>query len=324
MTAWPIDWRALVAEAVRRRKEEGLTQRTLAALAGVSPPTVNAFERGEINLRFERIVAILEALGLFSHPAGGDDFASFIESARARWGELADTLPEGVPARQSHGHSELAYSFAVAEHADYNPSSLRSRLAHAPRTSNWPPFWVPLKPAIKPVIRGNLVECWLGKLAADHGYGDAAHSDFWQVSRYGHAYLQRGYQEDGADFDPGTIFDLTLPVLRAAEVLRHAAWLAREFEEVDSKIRFAGRYTGLAGRELLPWSKPTLREAVRGRHRARADSVAMEVTFSLSTIEQSLPEAVHDALLGLYERFDGYVLPMDIVRNVLQQSFEAN
>lgn len=30
MTEWPIDWRAVVDEAIRRRKREGLSQRTLA------------------------------------------------------------------------------------------------------------------------------------------------------------------------------------------------------------------------------------------------------------------------------------------------------
>ena len=44
MTDWPIDWHATVDEAIRRRKEEGLSQRSLAALAGVSlPMLVRAF-----------------------------------------------------------------------------------------------------------------------------------------------------------------------------------------------------------------------------------------------------------------------------------------
>jgi hypothetical protein len=137
-------------------------------------------------------------------------------------------------------------------------------LAHAPKTSGWTPFWVPTKNSIKPTIQGGLIECWLGKPAADRIFTDAAHSDFWQVAREGRAYLQRGYQEDGADFDPGTIFDLTLPIIRTAEVLRHAAWLARELGVGDSaNIRFVARYTGLSGRELLPWARPALRDVLR-------------------------------------------------------------
>lgn len=77
MTGLPIDWRQVVDEAIRRRKADGLTQRDLAALAGVSLPTVNQFEQGEINLRFERVVAILDAVGLFVQPGRSDSLQSF-------------------------------------------------------------------------------------------------------------------------------------------------------------------------------------------------------------------------------------------------------
>lgn len=85
MTEWPIDWRAVVDEAIRRRKREGLSQRTLAELAGVSPPTVNAFEQGDTNLRFAGIVAILQALGLFIHAGDADALETFVYDARRRW-----------------------------------------------------------------------------------------------------------------------------------------------------------------------------------------------------------------------------------------------
>jgi len=317
MNAWPIDWCALVAEAIRRRKSEGLTQRSLAALAGVSAPTVNAFEQGAINLRFERIVAILEALGLFVLPGRSDDLATFIENARARWRELVDELPAEDPSRQPHGHSEQAYAIDLPDQDLPSLQELRRLLAQAPRTSGWSPFWLPPKQSVKPAIRDGVVECWLSKIASDQGFSDAAHSDFWQVSRRAQAYLQRGLQEDGADFEPGLIFDMALPVTRTAEMLRHAVWLANQFEADDTvQIRFAARYTGLAGRELLAWSRPALRDLVRDRHRARADSVDLTYNASLSALKQNLPEIVHDALRPLYERFDGFVLPFRVVETV--------
>lgn len=312
MTNWPIDWRAVVDEAIRRRKQEGLTQRSLAALAGVSPPTVNAFEQGEINLRFERIVAILDALGLFVQPGRADNLQSFILNARSRWKDLVEKLPDDHPSCQSEGHSEQAYSI---EGLDGLPtlSRLRELLARAPKTSGWPPFWVSAKDSIKPVIREGLIECWLGKPDADRVFNDAAHSDFWQVSRDGAAYLQRGYQEDGADFEPATIFDVTLPIWRTAEVLLHSGWLARELGAVaHTKIRFLGRYTGLAGRELLSWSKPLLRLALDVRYRARTDSVDLAATITPSDIDERLDEVVEELLRPLYERFDGYRPPSEL------------
>lgn len=319
MSAWPINWRALVAEAIRRRKSEGLTQRSLAALAGVSAPTVNAFEQGAINLRFERIVAILEALGLFVLPGRSDDLATFIETARARWRDLVDELPENDPSRQPHGHSEQAYAIDVPDGDLPSLQALRRLLAEAPRAQGWSPFRLPLKQPVKPAIREGVVEYWLGKTASDRGFSDAAHSDFWQVSRQAQAYLQRGLQEDGADFEPGLIFDVALPVTRTAEVLRHAVWLANQIKADGTvQIRFAARYTGLAGRELLAWSRPALRDLISDRHRARADSVDLTYTTSLSALEANLPKIVHDALRPLYERFDGFVLPFHVVETIVR------
>lgn len=59
-----LDWQKIVDEAVARRKTEGLTQRTLAALAGVSLPTLVKFEKGVTDIKLTGVLAILKALGL--------------------------------------------------------------------------------------------------------------------------------------------------------------------------------------------------------------------------------------------------------------------
>lgn len=312
MSEFPIDWRRIVDEAVRRRKGEGLTQRSLAALAGVSLPTVNAFEQGEITLRFERIVAILDALGLFVQSGRADSLQSFIHAARNRWQELVANLPDLSPSRFPDGHSEQSYAIDGIERPP-SLSKLRELLSSAPRASGWPPFWVPTKDSIKPTIRDGLIECWLGKPDPDRRFTDAAHSDFWQVSRDATACLQRGYQEDGSDFEPATIFDLTLPIWRTGEVLLHAAWLARALGgDVTTKIRFIGRYTGLSGRELFSWAKPLLRISLDGRLRARTDHADLAATVTIGEIEEALPSVVADILRPLYERFDGYEAPAEL------------
>ena len=57
-------WRSVVEEAIKIRKDEGLTQRDLAALAGVTQPTIVKFEKGSTMIRVESALAILGALGL--------------------------------------------------------------------------------------------------------------------------------------------------------------------------------------------------------------------------------------------------------------------
>ena len=59
-----LDWESLVREAVRRRKEQKLTQKQLAVLAGISSPTVNAFEQQKTSISVESALKILRCLGM--------------------------------------------------------------------------------------------------------------------------------------------------------------------------------------------------------------------------------------------------------------------
>ncbi len=59
-----LNWERLVREAVTIRKQERLSQRDLAALAGVTQPTVVKFEKGSTSIRVDSALAILRALSL--------------------------------------------------------------------------------------------------------------------------------------------------------------------------------------------------------------------------------------------------------------------
>jgi transcriptional regulator with XRE-family HTH domain len=59
-----LDWQSLVKEAIKRRKEQRLTQEQLAILAGVSKPTLNNFEKGNTNITLDSALKILGILGL--------------------------------------------------------------------------------------------------------------------------------------------------------------------------------------------------------------------------------------------------------------------
>ncbi|KQU08043.1 hypothetical protein ASG68_23590 [Rhizobium sp. Leaf453] len=62
----PFAWQRYVEETLRRRKAEGLTQKDHSALAGVSHPTMAAFERGETTLTLAKALDILRVVGLMS------------------------------------------------------------------------------------------------------------------------------------------------------------------------------------------------------------------------------------------------------------------
>lgn len=59
-----LNWEEIVEEAIRRRKQQKLTQKALAVLAGVSGPTVNSFEQGKTSITLESALKILRCLGL--------------------------------------------------------------------------------------------------------------------------------------------------------------------------------------------------------------------------------------------------------------------
>jgi transcriptional regulator with XRE-family HTH domain len=59
-----LNWQSFVEEAVKRRKEQKLTQQELATLSGVSKPMLNAFEQGRTNITLDNALKILAGLGL--------------------------------------------------------------------------------------------------------------------------------------------------------------------------------------------------------------------------------------------------------------------
>ena len=124
----------------------------------------------------------------------------------------------------------------------------------------------------------------------------------------------RGFEEDVPDRRvPGTLFDLTLPVWRIAEPLLHVARLARLFEG-DATIVMLGRYVGLANRTLASLDN---RRNVREGRRSADNEVELSLTATVAEIEDNLAELLHPVLRPLYERFDFFELPMNLVTEEL-------
>jgi transcriptional regulator with XRE-family HTH domain len=59
-----LNWTLLVEEAVRRRRNLKLTQKTLAGLAEVSTPTVSRFEQNDADIQLSSVLKILGVLGM--------------------------------------------------------------------------------------------------------------------------------------------------------------------------------------------------------------------------------------------------------------------
>ena len=161
----------------------------------------------------------------------------WIAASFYRWSELIDPLSADVGPRFPHGYYNFAYEItgdARQTTLAQLPDVIRASVV---RHTGWPPFWYPTREGIQPYPVDGAVECWLGD---DPGTPaerrDPAHADFWRITPDGCAYLLRGYQEDSGDqqwagqgnVEPGTGFDVTLPVWRVGETLLQAEALIRK------------------------------------------------------------------------------------------------
>lgn len=303
-----LNWQALVDEALRRRKAEGLTQREHAALANVSVPTLAAFERGEATLTLAKAFDILRVVGLMEEAPGEGAQDRFVRDAFARWQALTSQLPKDSAARFPHGW----YRFDYCLHGELKPMRLpefRDILSKAvTRHTGWPVFWFPSRSEIAPRESDGTIECWLAPESdkAARAFNDPAHCDFWRAEPSGRLFLIRGYQEDSEEtFPPATILDTTLPIWRMGEALLHAGRLAsllRKSEEAPVTIRFRALYAGLGGRVLRSWANP-LSDLVFEGHAARSAEAALETELAAENVEAQLAEHLLPLVSSLYERF---------------------
>lgn len=311
----PLNWPSLVAEAKRRRKAEGLTQRHHAALAGVSAPTMGAFDRGATTLTLARALDILRVVGLVAEETPRSAQDAFVAAALARWHQLVETLPASAPARHPHGNYAADYQILGIGEAPSVMQLAEMLRRDMPRLTGWPVFWWPTKESIAPHPLGSLIECWLAP-EQDRAFDDAAHSDFWRVDVEGRAVLLRGYQEDSADqVRPGTIFDLTLPIWRCGELLKHAERLAEKLDRDAGSmaIRLRVAYRGLVGRRLASWAAAARTLPLLDGHICRVGEVLVDVEASLEEVGRDLPGVLHRLLAPLYESFDFYRLDRALV-----------
>lgn len=308
MTA--LNWQALVTETQRRRKAEKMTQRQHAALAGVSIPTIVAFDRGERTLSLAKAFDILRVVGLVDEPTAYSAHGVFVQQAFARWQSLIDKLPESSPGRFPNGWYRIDYALE-GDLKTIGLHELQSILAKAElKLTGWPMFMVMGKQDFAPREVDGVLECWVGP--ADGGRvtrglaDDPAHCDFWRAAPEGRMLLMRGYQEDGQEtFTPGKIFDTTLPIWRLGEALLHAerlATLLKRDKAAEITVRMRAVYTGLSGRVLKAWANPLSDILIEGGA-ARSNEAVLEVVVPAAGISERLTAHIFPLVSSLYERF---------------------
>ena len=252
-------------------------------------------------------------------PDAGAELHAFVEAGRVRWQELTEEMPAGAPPRFPQGFYEMGFSLVGAESAP-NLSVLQDRLAVARqiRLTGWPPFLSMTTQGWKPYPHENFVEAWIGSpIRQDWMSREPAHNDFWRASPEGKLYTIRGYTEDGCAerVEPGRTIDVTLPVWRVGEGVLFAARLAETFENVEA-IAIECRFTGLRNRALVSLNG---RRAMFGDHVSQTNSITLTYVATPEQIHDNLVEIMHTFLVPLYERFDFFRLPFELVDTELER-----
>lgn len=296
-----LNWPALVAETLRRRKAERMTQKEHAALADVSIPTIVAFDKGERTLSLNKAFDILRVVGLVEEPVPEDAQDTFVRESFGRWRTLSAELPAASPARLRHGWCRIDYALdgplKAVRPLDF-PTILREAIVPYPK---WPMFGFPDRPAPGAQETDGRTECWFRP--------DVAYSpffDFWRADQTGRMFLIRGYAEDAQEtFSPGTIFDAVLPLWRLSEALLHASRLAAllSVDATTTIVHLRILFSGLAGRTLRTWSKPMSADFLLGSHPSRGDEALLEIAVPAADIENNLSRHVRTLAAPLFERF---------------------
>ncbi len=238
---------------------------------------------------------------------------AFCEAARARWEELTADMPEDAPARFPHGYYEMGFSLVGAQPAA-SLVQLQERLgiARRIRLTGWSTFLDMATRGWAPYPHDNFVEAWVGRpVREDWMQSEPAHCDFWRASLDGKLYTIRGYAEDGLPgrVAPGAAIDVTLPVWRIGEGILFASRLAETFEDVDA-VAIECRFTGLMNRHL---SSIDGSRAVFNDRTSQTGEIALTARATPDQIRDNLAEVMHGLLTPLYERFEFFSLPFELV-----------
>ncbi|WP_322896130.1 MULTISPECIES: ATP-binding protein [unclassified Yoonia] len=260
-------------------------------------------------------------------PALQDRLSNFVTASRSRHDALLDAtdIPMNAVSRMPRGHYEVGFAFESAEPTP-NLARLRDRIdeAHRIKLTGWPTFLTMTRRELAPYPADGGIEAWLGRPGVEHFLEeDAAHSDFWRIAPDGILYTRTGYDEDGAPerAEPGTAFDIVLPIWRVGEALLFARRIAATYEGVE-EIAAHVKWSGLDGRALRAMSRN--RMPMSYDRVSRTNEVEQNLAITLRQIDDNLPEVLRALIAPVYEAFDFYELPLQIVEEELEVLMRRN
>lgn len=283
-----INWQDIVNETLKRRKEEGLTQREHAALANVSIPTMAAFEAGELSLSLAKAFDILKVVGLIDERPPESMQDVFVRESMEKWNAATTDLLQTSVTPFLNGWYRFDY------YLEGNPNHGR---------------------CTEYVIANPLLSFAFSKQAAEYK----------RLTPKDQLFLITDYQEDNAEFFPAkSIFDISLPIWHIARTLLHAEYLAsyNSYRKSDSPINvhFRALYTGLSGRKAYAWKNPFIKMMMPERV-SISDEALLETVVPAHLISENLSEYLYPLITKLYSKF-GLDQYQETIKTIIDKEIE--
>jgi hypothetical protein len=189
-----------------------------------------------------------------------------------------------------------------------------------PSLTGWP-IWLDLSTSStvenRPIVREGAVQ----SLIVFHGV--SSHVDFHRFDPKGRFYLRRVLQDDSvpSKVDPGTALDPILVILRVAEALIVGITFAKGlgWSVEQTRLGFAFRWRGLAGRQLSQWSDPY---GGISWGEAHDNYITTYTEMSLDIPISAIAPFVDQATRDLFVLFNGHVLTADVIEDRVQRLIE--
>lgn len=338
-TIEPLNWKGLVTEAKKRRKQEKLKQKEHALLAGVSVPTMYDFDQGSTTLTLQKIIDILNVVGLVSNDDDINNLERFYDAAESRWFEKVKLKPKECSSEEfwdivfRHTFGSLTYTFELLseETLKINPKKMIETMSSIPTLRyGWGelPFNIYNNyPSLKPsIIDLSIIEHHFRREQIESN--DTHDTSFWRASPSGLFHFHRGYVEDNlknGTLQQGRYIYRGEPIYSAIQMIDYASKIAQKLtQDSSAKIALKVTYKGLNGRQLR------FEENSFETYKSKLDWYSTKIEFIAKTINETTEGKEHLAnlvleLLGnLFLQFDFYKIDKEYIHFIIKQVYEKN
>jgi hypothetical protein len=329
----PLNWMRLVRETIKRRKQEKLTQKEHALLAGVSVPTMLEFERGATTLTLTKIIDILNVVGLVSTDKPNDNIDNFYEIAESRWAETvkdmsaecADPMFWDTVFRHRYGFFTYTFEVKSATSLNIKIDRLINIMRETPNLfDKWSPepFRIYVK---KPHLIPRIIK---DKIIEQHFRNDPIKSNspfdtsFCHSSISGLFHYHSGFEED-TGLTLGRFIDIHEPIGSAIHMLDYASRIATALtSDQNTSVALLVTYRGLTGRQLRFEGNSPL------TYLCKQDSFSAKIEINPKMINATqegidyLADRVIDLLGAFYLQFDFYKIDKTNIRFTIEDLYK--